>query len=39
MAAIDAHDVVAAQNTMALHLGSFLDDLPELETKHASLFV
>lgn len=39
MAAIDAHDVEAAQNAMALHLGSILDDLPELETRHASLFI
>jgi DNA-binding GntR family transcriptional regulator len=39
MDAIDAHDVVAAQNAMALHLGSILDDLPELETQHASLFI
>ncbi|MET3901361.1 DNA-binding GntR family transcriptional regulator [Devosia sp. UYZn731] len=36
--AIDAHDVTGAQNAMALHLGSILDDLPELETRHASLF-
>ena len=39
MDAIDAHDVGAAQNAMALHLGSILDDLPELETQHASLFI
>ena len=39
MAAIDAHDVQAAQDAMALHLGSILDDLPELETRHAALFI
>ncbi|MGV8856304.1 MAG: GntR family transcriptional regulator [Devosia sp.] len=39
MDAIDAHDVEAAQNAMALHLGSILDDLPELETQHAGLFI
>ena len=39
MAAIDAHDVQGAQDAMALHLGSILDDLPELETRHASLFI
>lgn len=39
MEAIDAHDAVAAQKAMALHLGSILDDLPELETRYASLFV
>ena len=39
MAAIDAHDVQGAQDAMALHLGSILDDLPELETQHASLFI
>ena len=39
MAAIDAHDVQGAQDAMALHLGSILDELPELETQHASLFI
>ena len=39
MAAIDAQDVQGAQAAMALHLGSILDDLPELETRHASLFI
>lgn len=39
MAAIDAHDVEGAKKAMADHLGSILDDLPELETKHASLFI
>ena len=39
MAAIDAHDVAGAQKAMGLHLGSILDDLPELETRHAALFV
>lgn len=39
MAAIDEHDVEAAKHAMAEHLGSILDDLPELETKHASLFI
>lgn len=38
MAAIDAHDVEGAQRAMAAHLESILDDLPELESKHASLF-
>lgn len=39
MAAIDVHDVQGAQDAMARHLGSILDDLPELETRHASLFI
>ena len=39
MAAIDAHDVDGAKAAMTKHLGSILDDLPELETKHASLFI
>ncbi|MDB5615324.1 MAG: DNA-binding transcriptional regulator, GntR family [Devosia sp.] len=39
MDAIDDHDVEAAKTAMAKHLGSILDDLPELETKHSSLFV
>jgi DNA-binding GntR family transcriptional regulator len=39
MAAIDAHDVEGAQRAMAEHLGSILDDLPELETRHANLFI
>ncbi|KFC69907.1 Transcriptional regulator, GntR family [Devosia sp. LC5] len=39
MAAIDRHDVEGAQRAMAQHLGSILDDLPDLETKHASLFI
>jgi DNA-binding GntR family transcriptional regulator len=38
MDAIDAHDMAGAQSAMALHLGSILDDLPELETRHSSLF-
>ena len=39
MAAIDTHDAEAAKLAMAEHLGSILDELPELETKHASLFI
>lgn len=39
MTAIDAHDVPGAQAAMAEHLGSILDDLPELETRHGSLFI
>ena len=39
MDAIDAHDVERAQAAMAEHLGSILDDLPELENQHASLFM
>lgn len=39
MAAIDARDVEGAKAAMATHLGSILDHLPTLETKHASLFV
>jgi DNA-binding GntR family transcriptional regulator len=39
MAAIDARDVEAAKAAMATHLGSILDHLPALETKHSSLFV
>lgn len=39
MVAIDTHDAEAAKLAMAEHLGSILDDLPELETKHASLFI
>ena len=39
MAAIDSHDVAGAQQAMDTHLGSILDALPELETKHASLFI
>jgi len=39
MTAIDAHDVAGAQAAMAEHLGSILDDLPELETRHGSLFI
>ncbi|UYN99905.1 MAG: GntR family transcriptional regulator [Devosia sp.] len=39
MAAIDARDVEGAKAAMATHLGSILDQLPTLETKHASLFV
>jgi DNA-binding GntR family transcriptional regulator len=39
MEAIDAHDVEAAKAAMATHLGSILDDLPELETRHANLFI
>ena len=39
MDAIDRHDVEAAKQAMAEHLGSILDDLPELETKHSSLFI
>jgi DNA-binding GntR family transcriptional regulator len=37
--AIDARDVAGAQRAMAEHLGSILDDLPELETRHSSLFI
>jgi GntR family transcriptional regulator, rspAB operon transcriptional repressor len=39
MAAIDARDVQGAQAAMAEHLGSILDELPDLETKHHALFV
>ena len=39
MDAIDARDVDAAQAAMANHLGSILDDLPELETRHGNLFI
>jgi GntR family transcriptional regulator, rspAB operon transcriptional repressor len=39
MAAIDARDVAGAQAAMAKHLGSILDDLPELETRHNALFI
>lgn len=39
MAAIDARDVEGAKAAMATHLGSILDHLPDLETKHSSLFV
>jgi len=39
MAAIDAHDVMGAQNAMTEHLSSILDHLPELETKHNTLFL
>lgn len=39
MAAIDAHDVAGAESAMAEHLGSILDDLPDLETRHGALFV
>ena len=39
MTAIDEHDVEGAKRAMADHLGSILDDLPELETRHASLFI
>ncbi|UXN72782.1 FCD domain-containing protein [Devosia sp. A8/3-2] len=39
MAAIDGHDVEGAQRAMAEHLGSILDDLPDLETRNASLFI
>lgn len=38
MAAIDAHDVKAAQAAMSTHLGSILDELPELEARHPALF-
>ena len=38
MAAIDAHDAAAAQQAMSVHLSSILDDLPDLETRHATLF-
>lgn len=38
MASIDAHDVAEAQRAMTEHLGSILNDLPELESTHASLF-
>nr|WP_314262523.1 GntR family transcriptional regulator [uncultured Devosia sp.] len=39
MAAIDAQDVEAARQAMSKHLASILDDLPELETQHAALFI
>jgi DNA-binding GntR family transcriptional regulator len=39
MAAIDARDGEAAQRAMAEHLGSILDALPDLETKHSTLFI
>jgi DNA-binding GntR family transcriptional regulator len=39
MTAIDNRDVEAAKVAMATHLGSILDHLPDLETKHVSLFV
>lgn len=39
MAAIDSHDVAGAQSAMDVHLRSILDDLPDLETKHSSLFI
>jgi GntR family transcriptional regulator, rspAB operon transcriptional repressor len=38
MTAIDARDVDAAQEAMSKHLGSILDEMPQLETKHVSLF-
>lgn len=39
MEAIDARDVAAARQAMSKHLASILDDLPELETQHAALFI
>lgn len=39
MDAIDAHDVEGAKEAMAHHLGSILDDLPDLESQHSSLFI
>ena len=39
MEAIDTHDVDGAQRAMTTHLESILDDLPELESRHASLFI
>ena len=39
MAAIDAHDAAEAQRAMTIHLSSILDDLPDLESRHASLFI
>jgi len=39
MAAVDAQDVGAAQSAMEVHLSSILDDLPDLETRHSSLFI
>lgn len=39
MDAIDARDVDAAKAAMATHLGSILDHLPELESKHGNLFI
>jgi DNA-binding GntR family transcriptional regulator len=39
MDAIDQRDVEAAKQAMETHLGSILDDLPELETKHSTLFI
>ena len=38
VAAIDAHDGAAAREAMAHHLGSILDQMPELESQHAGLF-
>jgi DNA-binding GntR family transcriptional regulator len=39
MDAIDAHDIERAKEAMAHHLGSILDDLPDLESRHSSLFI
>ncbi|HEV7344654.1 MAG TPA: GntR family transcriptional regulator [Devosia sp.] len=39
MDAIDAQDVEGAKAAMAQHLGSILDDLPDLESRHSSLFI
>lgn len=38
MAAIDAGDAPGAMVAMQQHLGSILDDLPELEARHQALF-
>src|SRR5215217_5804856 len=39
MKAIDEKDVEAARGAMAEHLSSILDALPDLETRHSSLFI
>lgn len=39
MAAIDRHDITGAQMAMQAHLGSILDELPELEAQHGHLFL
>lgn len=36
---IDARDVEGAKAAMDKHLSSILDDLPDLETQHSSLFI
>lgn len=39
MSAIDAGDAARAQAAMAEHLGSILDELPELEARYSGLFL